>query len=337
MRRSRERAQLLCADTLLKNSLRAACHERGIELFASEYGPDHMHRIEATLGDELVPALVVDMSVLDQKSELQRGLARVLEQVMARFPEVPVIALARPGSAAQQHAFDLGATTVLERPDESMPRDRYMRESGTLVTTVVASLRGFFGRRASLARRPQDSRRLMAALKQRVHEIRSNQASSEISLVVLRFVADMFDRCVIFLARREDLLGLGAFGLDAGQETLSPAVLKLKIPVVAGSYIHTVVHQGKLVHGTSDDPVLREFLYPRIGAPEKPDVVLMPLRAEDRTAAVIYADFGLRPTAPVETDALEVLADHAGLALELALHRGRAPRTDGSKGGPAPA
>jgi len=55
--------------------------------------------------------------------------------------------------------------------------------------------------------------------------------------------------------------------------------------------------------------------------------VLVPLRAGDRTAAVIYADFGARATAAVETDALEVLADHAGLALELALQRGRSPRT----------
>lgn len=336
-RRSRDRAQLLCADTLLKNSLRAACHEKGIELFASDYAPDHVHRIEAALADELVPALVVDLSVLDQRGELQRAVARVLEQVVARFPEVPIVALARPGPAAQQRAFDLGATAVLPRPDEAQPRDRYMRESGTLVTTVVASLRGFFGRRAALARRPLDSRRLMAALKQRVREIRSNQASSEISLVVLRFVADMFDRCVIFLARRDDIIGLGAFGVDAGHETLSPVVLKLKIPVVEGSAIHTVVHEGKLVHGTSDDPVLREFLYPRIGTPDKPEMVLMPLRAEDRTAAVIYADFGMRPTAPVETDALEVLADHAGLALELALHRGRAPRGEPPKPGPGPA
>ena len=44
-----------------------------------------------------------------------------------------------------------------------------------------------------------------------------------------------------------------------------------------------------------------------------------PDRSKEKTAAIIYGDFGDQTTDLVETDSLEILADHAGMAFELAL------------------
>jgi hypothetical protein len=201
---------------------------------------------------------------------------------------------------------------------------------------VAAASAGVDPRVTELEAQLAEARRQLGSLKQRVRELRDNQGgSSEISAAMLRHVAETFDRCVLFLARRVDLLGLGAFGLGSGpdapgeQTPLSPAALKLKVPIVQGSIVHVATSGAGLVRGTSDDPVLQEHLYARIGAPASPQVVLLPLRAGIKTAALIYADFGARVAAPVDTDALEILAEHAGMALELALSRARTGKAAG--------
>jgi hypothetical protein len=43
------------------------------------------------------------------------------------------------------------------------------------------------------------------------------------------------------------------------------------------------------------------------------------LRAQERTAAIIYGDFGAQVPRAVDRDALEILAEFAGLAFDLAL------------------
>jgi len=79
------------------------------------------------------------------------------------------------------------------------------------------------------------------------------------------------------------------------------------------------IESGQLFHGVADEPDLRMSLHARIGAPASSEIVLVPLRAQERTAAIIYGDFGAQVPRAVDTEALEILAEFAGMAFDLAL------------------
>ena len=52
------------------------------------------------------------------------------------------------------------------------------------------------------------------ALKSLTQELRFPNSASEITLLILRFASDMFDRGVLFMVGDHDLAGLGQFGLE---------------------------------------------------------------------------------------------------------------------------
>jgi hypothetical protein len=140
-----------------------------------------------------------------------------------------------------------------------------------------------------------------------------------VTLVVLQYVAEYLERCVIFLVRKNDLLALGTFGIDESNSGLSKAIVRLDLLSSKPPAFADVIDRGCLFLGQVEDEGLFQKLYSRIGAPANPEVILLPLKIGDRTIALIYGDFGAGPASVVHTDALEILAHNAGLALELEL------------------
>jgi len=62
-------------------------------------------------------------------------------------------------------------------------------------------------------------------------------------------------------------------------------------------------------------------VYPVIGPPADPTIMLVPLVASGRTVSLIYADFGPGAAAPPPVELLEAIAAQAATALELAVCR----------------
>ncbi len=315
----RRRAVMFCNDGFLKLSARAACVEQGIDLIATDVERDVTQRLAAWRADDRLAAVVVDVAAGDGDPRWARRSVALIRQVREAFPEIPMTVLSGPNLGQFTEAFGLGATSVLPRPMSNGDRSAYVQEMKQLFAAVTGCLQATFARHSALEERVVESQRRMADLRQRVQEIRNPNGPSDISLVVLRYVADFVDRCVLFLVRSHDLLGLGAFGVKDTDETLSRIITKLKIPFGNGSILADTIRRGEFYHGSGEDPLLQDHLYKGIGAPASPDIVLLPLKTRERTAALIYGDFGDREAEAVQTDALEILADHAGMAFELAL------------------
>ena len=89
--------------------------------------------------------------------------------------------------------------------------------------------------------------------------------------------------------------------------------------LVTESLLQRIVGDGKPYFGPHDDSILQSCLYESIGQPAGSEIVLLPLRTRQRTAAVIYGDFGTAHTHALQTESLEILADFAGMAFDLAL------------------
>lgn len=317
----RRKAALVTGDGFLKLAARNLGRDHDIDILVSEAETEVRERLEGWILHGLEPVLVVDL--VDVGGGARRAwIGHAVARWAARqHPEIPVIALSRSRMSSFSEAFRLGAQALLPRPVDEGDRGRYVAQMKGLAEALGHALDASFERRVELSRRMVAGKRQLAVLRERMREIRFQGASPEIALVVLRYVAEFLERCVVFLVRQEDLLALGAFGM--GETLVSPRhpLAGFKLPLRPGSLLHGVVREGRVFHGTADDPVLREQLFSRIGPPRSAEAVMVPLRTASRTVAVIYGDFGERPAAPVQLDALEILAGHASLAMEAALAR----------------
>ncbi len=317
---SDRKAVLFCQDGLVKNSLHTICKEQRIDAFISEFDSEISRRLDHWTRDGKQAILVVDLPATPNDARWLGKGKRLLQQTRRVHPEVPMVLLGDNSWETQQAAYALGAKTVLPRPTRNGQQVEYVEEMKSFFPVLTQCLNSIFDQRDDMAREVVRCKQQMAVLRQRLNEIQwRGEESPEISLVVLRYVADFLDRCIIFLVRPDDLRGLGAFGVDESGETLTSAVVKLEISLATDSIFKQVVDGGMVFHGECDDSILKDHLYPSIGLPESPEIVLLPLQTETNTVALIYGDFGSRPAAPIQTDALEIIASQAGMAFQIAL------------------
>jgi len=309
----------LCRDGLLKLSLRSLAVQGVSEILVSEFEQDVCGHLARWREQGLHPMLLVDAAEDPEIKGWRRSSLSALARCRAQFPEVSVTVLDDSTHASFTEAFNAGATTVLPRPSRQDQRETYVERMRNLSETIRAALSAIFARRTASAVEVLRARKHLKDLKERVRELRHPDGASTISLVALKFVAEYVDRCVLFLVRKTDLLGLGAFGIDQNCETLGAALTKLKIPLDDNSCIARVVTEGRPYFDTCDDASLHSALYGAIGRPTQSEIVLLPLKTRDRTAALIYGDFMAGRPDSLGTEALEILADFAGMAFDLAL------------------
>ena len=319
------RAILLCTDGYLKNTIKKICKDNNIYAFSSGIERDVNKEVEdcAAVGAAMV--LVADLA---QDTSPGLGPPRRLgtvQRIKKRSPEIPLVILSNSfGVRAYRQSFEMGARTMIPKPSrKGSKKDQYVPLMKRFVKVLTACLKSIFEEESHLLKRTQATRMQMESLKRRVNAIQDRKTSPDITLIVLQYIAEYMDRGIIFLVRKDDLLGLGSFGMDNRGDTISTAAMRLKIPLDRRSIFSDVVEKGIVFHGAINDPILNENLFDKIGSPAAPEVLLLPLKTENRTRALVYSDFGTREAGPVETDALEILASQAGMAMEIALQRAR--------------
>ncbi len=147
--------------------------------------------------------------------------------------------------------------------------------------------------------------------------------TSSVTGRLLEFVAERLDRGILFLVRGDQLRGVGGFGEGKDGEPIGPHAVELKLPLEAHSPLRRAIEERRSLLcelGRSDG---ERKLYERIGAPEPPDCLLLPLCSSEAVLAVVYADNGFTGRPIRDYLMLEVLAKQAGLALENSLLRRR--------------
>lgn len=320
---------ILSDDAFLKHSMHRLCRDNGILLTVSELELDLREAFTLGVADGHSMALLVDLGdgPFDRLA-CQRRLS-IAERLKLENPELPLVFSGDIGRTEDcLRLFELGARTVLPRSVK-----RAEDPGGNIETfknfnsLVLGCLKSIFREQHQLRLAVQESRCQMAALKKRVQEIQDRESSLDVSIIILQYVAELLQRGIIFLVRKNDLLGLGSFGLSSNGDTISTAAMRIRIPLEVQSVFSDVVQKGLVHHGAREDEVLTNYLYGHIGAPASADFLVLPLKTENRTIALVYGDFGEKPaTPPIKTDALEILASQAGMAMELALQRSRQER-----------
>jgi len=150
-----------------------------------------------------------------------------------------------------------------------------------------------------------------------IEELSSPFSSSEITLLVLRFASELMARAVIFLVRKDDILGLGQFGLTIPSP--DERIRGVRISLHESSIFREVVARRNPYKGhLADEKIHREFL-DQIGGAVPLEVFIAPIISEGRVIALLYGDNLPAQEKIMETEGLEAFIKVAGFAFEKAI------------------
>ncbi len=165
--------------------------------------------------------------------------------------------------------------------------------------------------------RPQAERKDISSLKSLTQELRFPNSTSEITLLILRFASDMFQRGILFMVGDTEIIGLGQFGLNI--EGPDEKIREITLPYEESNVLKNIIREKRPYKGILEKDKITECLINEIGSGWPNEIVLFPMIAEGRVVALLYCDNIMTGEKIGETEGLEIFIDQAGLALEKSL------------------
>lgn len=162
-------------------------------------------------------------------------------------------------------------------------------------------------------------RREIIALKSMFDELRFPTATSEVTLLILRYASEVVNRAILFMVKKDEVRGLGQFGIELKNISADQVVRNIKIPLKQPSLFLTVIENRRSYLGPLESNESNYYLVNELGG-VMPDVALaIPLIVDGKVALIVYGD-NLPDQKPIKSiDALEIFMNQAGMALEKAL------------------
>jgi hypothetical protein len=160
-------------------------------------------------------------------------------------------------------------------------------------------------------------RKDISSLKALTQELRFPNSVSEITLLILRFASDIFQRGILFMVGDTEIVGLGQFGLDIYRpdEKIREIILLLE----ESPFFNKIVVGKRPYKGIIEKDKGTVEMMSEIGEGWPDEIALFPIIADQRVVALLYCDNLITGEKISETEGLEIFIDQAGLALEKTL------------------
>jgi hypothetical protein len=165
----------------------------------------------------------------------------------------------------------------------------------------------------------EGSRRELTALKSMFDELRFPTATAEVTLLILRYASEVVNRAVLFMVKKDEVRGLGQFGIELKDKSADQVVRNIKIPLSQPSLFRTVIETRRSYLGSLEPNLNHTYLMNELGGAMPDAVMAIPLVVDGKVALVVYGD-NLPDKRPIRgMDTLEIFMNQAGMALEKAL------------------
>ena len=161
--------------------------------------------------------------------------------------------------------------------------------------------------------------REMSTLKAMFEELRFPTATAEITLLILRYASEVVNRAVLFMVTREEVRGLGQFGMEHKDGSPDQKVRLIKVPVGETSIFSDAVKDKRSITGRFSDSAWDQYLIKELGGKEPVEFFLVPLVSNGKVAALLYGDNLPDDRGVPNIAGLEIFVYQAGLAMEKAL------------------
>lgn len=300
-------------DEFLQHAIMTVCKKEGILVFVTSDRSELDNLIDRALFKYLEPILVFGSPVADIDGFSKGEIVNVRSLKMAQYPQISIIQLASPlDFTFSLQSLNDGTRAVFPMPYFSEREETYAEDMIYFLNTFQVYIRGCFN---------EERRQQFAKLRNSLSGLRLLRKAPDISLLVLQFVSELFDRTLTLIVDRSDLIAERSVGILADNEQGPAAPMKFRVPIRKGSLFYEIINSGVSFFGKSEDSTFADLIYPEIGAPTDSTFMLLPLKSNDRIITITYADFGRRPANKISLDFLEFFVGQAGIAMENALFR----------------
>lgn len=300
-------------DEFLQHAIMTVCKKEGILVFVTADQHDLNNLIDRALFKYLEPILVFGSPVAETVGFSKGEIVDVRSQKMAQYPHISIIQLASPlDFTFSLQSLNDGVRAVFPMPYFSEREETFAADMVNFLNTFQVYIRGCFN---------EERRQQFAKLRNSLSGLRLLRKAPDISLLVLQFVSELFERSLTLIVDKSNMIAERSVGIMAAKDQGPAAPMKFRIPIRKDSVFHDIIKSGDKFFGKSEDTTLADLLYPEIGAPADATYLLLPLKSNDRVITITYADFGHRQVSQISLDFLEFFVGQAGIAMENALFR----------------
>jgi len=155
-------------------------------------------------------------------------------------------------------------------------------------------------------------------LRDTTRRLQDASSRGEILPVVLDFAAELFARVAILIVREDRVFAIAGRGIET-LEVADPldSSEPISLQNFESGWIRQVMDTRKPLHGPPETDADRDLLA-RLGGIEPGTVYVGPIESSGSTIALLYGDQSTSGVALPDTSGLEVVLQHAGLALDRA-------------------
>jgi len=309
---------LYSEDELIKHSIMTICKAENVLVFAADGEEELVHIIKQCFKIKVLPILVFDSPGKPDGIFSNDKIIQLRHTIKEQYPDISIVQM----SSSPEYSFTLEsfrdrARAVLPKPSLKEHKAVFIEDTINFLETFKVYIKNFFDEQKFI----DSSNRRLNNLKNRILALRELNEPSDISMALLQYTSEMFERSITFNVSPTELTGDKAIGVFAEKREGPTSVTRMKIPLTGRSIFSDVIETGALFFGETNDEVLKSILFEGIGAPLEQIIILLPVRSQGKTVAITYGDFGFNEASPVETELLEIYASEAGLVLENALYR----------------
>ncbi len=165
----------------------------------------------------------------------------------------------------------------------------------------------------------ESPQREISVLRSMFDELRFPTATSEVTLLILRYASEVVNRAVLFMVKKEEVRGLGQFGIEMTGRSADQVVRNIRIPLNKPSLFLTVIENRRSYLGPLEANECNNYLANELGGVQPDMVLALPLVVDNKVVLVVYGDNQPERHPIRGIDTLEIFMNQAGMALEKAL------------------
>jgi len=159
----------------------------------------------------------------------------------------------------------------------------------------------------------------LGMLRSMIAELNDPSSNGQMTLLVLRFASELMNRAVIFVVTKNQVAGLGQFGIQLNGRDPEKHVRKMRIPLDEPSIFQEVMQKRIPLKKKLKTNKWNQYLIERLGGKEPKEVFVAPIITSGKVAAIIYGDNAPEEKEIGDTESLEIFLVQVGLAMEKAL------------------
>ncbi|MSN24331.1 MAG: DUF4388 domain-containing protein [Geobacter sp.] len=294
---------------LFSTMVRSICYQEGAYVVSSDDITSLDINIRLLLCQTLHLVIILDVPHEDSVQDTIQ-ICRDLQ----KYPQASVVL------AACSHFWDtLGLLALSSGIRSIIPRPckHCSGKSSAQQALAFCSGLGAFLRTMSTEYSGSDEQRFFTC----ISKLRVCKTRTEITVAVLAYLIEVFERAIVFLVTESELLAENSFGVSGDKSEGIVSQPNIRIPHDDQSIFEDVIKTGQIYYGFHSDSTCPHHLYRMIGRLESPEVLLFPLIRANRVVAFIYADFGSKPASSPSLHYLEALLQYTTAQISVSAYR----------------